>query len=128
MKYILLTSSVIVALSTATYAVEKESYQDSTKIEKDTDGNYNEKNKATLTDTAGTTTTSESEKNVSVDAKGNTDKTTTTKEVTDPKGMFNKKTVKTSNSEIVKDGTVKTNKSMTVNGEVVENTSKTVPQ
>ena len=127
-KSILLASIATFALGATAYAADKETYQTDTKIEKDSDGNYNKKEKTTKTDAAGTDTSFEKKSTVAIDSEGNTDKTTTTKAVTDPKGLMNKTTVTTSNKEKVKDGLVKTDQEVKVDGKTVESKSVTTPQ
>jgi len=128
MKTILLASVAAFTLSATAYAADPETYQTNTKIDKDSNGNYAEKDVTTKTDSAGTTTTFEKKASVDVDAKGNTDKSTTTKKVTDPAGLHNKQTVTTSNTEKVKDGVVKTSQEIKVDGKTVESKTETTPQ
>lgn len=106
----------------------KDSYKTESTIKSDAEGNYKEKDKTTATDAEGTTTKFEKNANVDVDSKGNIEKTTTTKEVTDPKGLYNKHTVTTSNKETIKDGTVNTSHEIKVNGKVIESKSDTSSQ
>jgi hypothetical protein len=127
-KSILLISAAIFALGFPAYAADKETYETDVKIEKDANGNYNEKDKTIKTDATGTTTSYEKDAKVSVDTDGNTNKSTTTKSVTDPKGLFNKTTVTTSNTEKVKDGVAQTGQDVKVNGKTVESTAQTIPQ
>ena len=122
MKSILLASTAVFALSATAFAVEKETYQSNTKIEKDYDGNYSEKDTVTKTDAEGTTNSSEKKLSVAVDSNGNTDKSTTTKTITDPKGLGNKHVVTTTDTEKTKDGQVTTTHAKTVNGKNVEGT------
>lgn len=126
-KSVLLASAAVFLFGVTAYAADKETYQTETKIEKDSDGNYTKKEKTTDTTADGTTTTNEKKATVSVDANGNTDKSTTTKQVTDPKGLMNKTTVTTSNTEKVKDGVVKTSEEVKVDGKTTESKSETVP-
>ena len=119
-KSILLLSTAAFALSTPAFAANKETYKTETKIEKDTAGNYSEKTKTSKTETDGTTYMSEKDLSIKADAKGNTDKSTTTKTVADPKGMGNKHIVTTEDTEKTKDGEVTTTHGKTVNGKTVE--------
>jgi hypothetical protein len=123
MKSILLTSAAILAFSTSAFASDKETYQSGTKIEKDSDGNYSEKATVTKTDADGTTTSSEKNLSVEVDAKGNIDKTRTTERVSDPQGLGNKHVITTTDTEKTKDGMVTTTHAKTVNGKNVEGTN-----
>jgi len=122
MKSILLASTACFALSAAAFAADKETYESDTKIEKDSAGNYNEKDVTTKTDAAGTTTSSKKNLRIEVDAKGNTDKTMTTESVIDPKGLGNKHVVATKDTEKTKYGMVTTTHTKTVNGKNVEGT------
>lgn len=122
MKSILLASTAVFALSAAAFAADKETYQSDTKIEKDSAGNYSEKDTITKTDANGTTNNSKKTLNITVDAKGNTDKTRTTEISTDPKGLGNKHVVATKDTEQTKYGMVTTTHTKTVNGKNVEGT------
>jgi len=106
----------------------KDNYKSTSKVQKDSEGNYAEKDITTRTNADGTTISFEKDANIAVDANGDTDKSTTTEKVTDPKGLFNKHTVKTSNTEQTKDGTVRTSQDVTVDGKMVESKSETTQQ
>ena len=106
----------------------KDNYKTSSKVQQDSQGNYAEKDITTKTDADGTTVSFEKNADVSVDSNGDTDKSTTTKKVTDPNGLMNKTTVKTSNTEKTEDGMVKTSQDVTVDGKTVASKSDTVPQ
>src|SRR4051812_30731144 len=103
MKSILLASTAVVALSAAAFAAD-ETYQSNTRIEKDANGNYNEKNTVTKTEADGTTNSSAKNVSIKEDSEGNTDKTSTTERVTDPKGLGNKHVVTTRDTEKNDDG------------------------
>jgi len=125
-SYILFATVAAFTLSQPSFAVDKESYESKTKVEKDSDGNYSEKSKVEKTDAAGTTVTSERKVNVDVDSNGNVDKTVKTEETTDPKGLMNKQTVKTkSTSKTKDDGTTENTNKVIVNGKTVEDVSRT---
>lgn len=121
-KSILLTSTAILAFSASSFAADKETYQATTKIEKDTKGNYSEKNTVVKNDFDGTTNSSEVKLDISVDSKGNTEKSKTSERVSDPKGLGNKHIIKTVDTEKTKDGQVTTTHTKTVNGKNVEGT------
>jgi len=121
-KSILLASVAVVALSATASAADKETYKSTTTIEKSSDGSYSEKDYVTKTDVNGTTTSSEKKLSVEVDAKGNTNKSRTIKNVVDPKGLGNKHVVEISDTEKTKDGQVTTTHKKTVNGKNVEGT------
>jgi len=127
MQSLFLAAAAVFALNTGAFAAD-ETYQSNTKIEKDASGNYTEKNVTTRTDAAGTTRTYEKEADVRVNANGDTDKSTTTQEVTDPKGLLNKQTIRTSTTEKIKDGVVNSSQTVTVNGKTVESETRTAPQ
>jgi len=122
MKSILLASTAVFALSAAAFAADKESYESNTKIEKDSAGNYSEKDTVIKTDANGTINSSKKTLKIAVDAKGNTDKTRTTEVVVDPKGLGNKHVVVTKDTEKTKYGMVDTTHTKTVNGKNVEGT------
>lgn len=122
-KSILLISTTILAFSTASFAADKESYQSTTQIDKDSGGNYTEKNTVTKTDIDGTASKSEKILKIEVDSKGNTSKSKISERVTDPKGLGNKHTVKIADTEKTKDGQVTTTHTKTVNGKNVEGTN-----
>ena len=121
-KSILLASTAAFALSATAFAADKESYQSTTKIEKDSNGNYSEKDMVTKTDANGATKSSEKKLSNKVDAKGNSDKSKTTEFVTDPKGLGNKRVVTVKDTETTKDGQVSTTHKKTVDGKNVEGT------
>lgn len=103
-------------------------YKNTSTVQKDGKGNYVGKNVITKTDDKGTTTQFEKNATVDIHDNGDTDKLTTTKTVTDPEGLFNKKTVTTSNSEKEKDEMIQSTKEVIVDGKVVEKTIETTPQ
>ena len=122
---LVLASIIALSLSAPAFAADKESYESKTKIEKDVDGNYKEKTKTEKTDVAGTTNSVEKDVKVKVKSSGETDKTVKTTEVTDPKGLMNKETTKTTDTVKAKaDGTVESDHKKTVNGKTVEENSE----
>jgi hypothetical protein len=98
-----------------------------TNSQSDSQGNYEQMDITTKTDAAGTTTKVVKETDVKVSANGDTDKSTSTKKMVDPKGLLNKTTVQTSNTEQVKDGIIKASHEIKVNGKTVESTTETAP-
>ena len=106
----------------------KDTYKNTSTVEKDAKGNYIEKDVTTKTDADGTTTKFEKNATVDVQPNGDTNKLTTTRKVTDPKGLFNKETVTTSNSEKEKDEMIKSTQEVIVDGKTVTKTTETVPQ
>jgi hypothetical protein len=123
MKHILLTSTAIIALSTPAFSADKEMYQTTTKIEKDAIGNFSEKSNTTKTEMDGTANSYEKNINITVDDKGNKDKTVTTETMSDPKGLGNKHVTMTKDTETSKDGAVSSTHEATVNGKSVKSDS-----
>ncbi len=122
---ILLATVIALSLSAPAFAADKESYESKTKVEKDTNGNYKETTKTEKTDLSGTTNAVEKDVKVKVKSDGETDKTVTTKETIDPKGLMNKETIKTTDMVKAKaDGTVDSSHKKVVDGKTVENTSE----
>jgi len=123
---ILLASVAAFALGAPAFAAD-ESIKTETKIEKDSKGNYDEKDKTVTKDASGKTTDKKTV-DVDVDAKGNTDKTVTTKHVVST-GLFNKDDkVTTKDTEKTKDGQVTTTHEKKVDGTTVESTTDTTPK
>lgn len=105
----------------------RDNYRAERKISQDAQGNYKERDKVTNTDSEGTKVSYEKKATVSVDEQGKADKKTTTKSVVDPKGLRNKTTVTTSNTEDTGGGMVKSNQTIKVDGETVQDVTQTVP-
>jgi hypothetical protein len=119
-KRALLASATIIALSAPAFAADKENYETTTKIEKDAKGNFHEKAKTTKTEMDGTFNSFEKKVDISVDSKGNTDKTITTESVVDAKGLGNKHVTKTKDTETVKNGETKATHEASVDGKSVK--------
>lgn len=96
--------------------------QSKTKIEKDADGNYQRKrtSSAKSVDANGTLSSSETKVNVEADAQGNEEKSVTTEEVIDPKGLMNKSKTVTKDSVKYKNGKTVAKHQKKVNGRTVE--------
>jgi hypothetical protein len=107
---------------------EKDKYKTTTKVVEDTEGNYDEKTKVSKTDAVGTKTTYEKKAKVEIDSDGGIAKSTTTKEVKDPKGLMNKTVVDTSNTQTIEDGLVTSGQEIKVDGKVVDSQKSTTPQ
>lgn len=105
----------------------KDSYKTSSKIQKDSEGNYAEKDITVRTDPDGTTIKFEKNAKVAVEADGDINKSTTTKKVTDPKGLLNKSTVKTSNTEKTEDGMVESSQDVKVDGKTITHKETVAP-
>lgn len=93
-----------------------------TTIKKDEDGSYKKKqtNSEKVTDSAGTTTTSETKVKVESDADGDAKKEVTTETTSDPKGLMNKTKTVATDSVTYKDGKVETKHKKKIDGKVVE--------
>ncbi len=123
-NYILLATVAAFTMSAPVFAADKEKFESKTKIEADSKGNYDKKTETESTDTAGTSTSTKQKVDVDVDANGNVDKTVKTVETKDPKGLFNKTKVKTTDTEKASaDGTVMKHKKV-VNGHTEVNTTE----
>lgn len=106
---------------------EKDKYKSDIKVVEDDSGNYDEKTRISKTDTSGKVTY-EKKAVVDIAADGAIDKTTTTKETNDPKGLGNKKTVATENTENIANGIVTSGQKISVDGKVVDSQRKSAPQ
>lgn len=123
MKSIVLATSAFVTFSATAYAAGTESYESTTKIEKDANGNYSEKTTTTKKEADGTINSSEVKLDIKADGKGNTDKSKTVERITDPKGIGNKHIIKITDSEKTVGGQVTTTHTKTVDGKNVEGTN-----
>lgn len=106
----------------------QESYKAETKVRQDAEGNYKENDKISSTDASGTKVTYEKNAKVSVDNEGDVSKSTTTKSAVDPKGLGNKNTVTTLNTEKMDDGLLKSKQEVKVDGKTVQSIAETMPQ
>lgn len=122
MKSALLLSTAAIVLSFPAFAADKQTYEISTKIEKDSIGNYLEKNLTAKKDIDGTTTRSERELKIDVDGKGNSEKILTVKKTSDPKGLGNKHIESSKDTENTKNGQVSVSHEKIVNGKTIEGT------
>lgn len=119
----LLASAAMMGLVTPAFANDS-SAKTETSIERKDNGGY-EKSATTESTTPAGKTSTEKNVDVSVDDDGSSEKTTTTKRVNDPKGMFNKDTAKTKTTESVdKYGKRTVESEKTVNGKTVSETKK----
>jgi len=123
MHAIILASTAILALSASAFAVDKETYQSNTQIEKYSDGDYTEKDTVVKTEVDGTTNSSENNLRIAVDANGNIDKSRTTETVHAPKDPGSKHITLTVDTETTKDGQVTTTHQRTIDGKNVEGTT-----
>jgi hypothetical protein len=114
----LLMTTAAVALSAPSFAADP-SVKAESSIDRHDNGGYTKKVNAEKTNAAGTTTSAQTEVDLSVDDDGNATKTTTTKEATDPKGLWNKDTTKTKTTEKLNDGKLTVKHEKTVNGTTV---------
>lgn len=116
----LLVTTAAIALAAPSFAADvKTGVKSEATVERDDDGSYVKKTNAEKTDAAGTKTTAETKVDMDVDSDGDATKTTTTKETRDPKGLFNKDTVKTETTEKLRDGKLTVEHEKTVNGDTV---------
>ncbi|MBA4274853.1 MAG: hypothetical protein C0436_04285 [Alphaproteobacteria bacterium] len=117
-----LLASAAMAIAAPAFAEDKMVSSDA-KMEMKSNGGYTKEATAEKVTTDGTQR-SEAKVDVTVDSDGDKEKVTTTKEVVDPKGLFNKDTVKTERVEKVEDGKVTVETEKTVNGKVVSEGAK----
>ncbi len=118
--FLLLTAA---ATSTMAYqAVAGDTYKAETTIERDDDGDATKNVEVEKTTDTGSKSY-ESETSVDVDDDGDAEKTVETKTVTDPKGLFNKETVKTTDTIKSEDGKISSEHEKEVNGDTVEESS-----
>ena len=80
------------------YFADTESASSQTKVERDSNGDYERNTTAESTDAAGTTTEDNTKVKVKQDSKGNYKKTVESDSSTDPKGLMNKTTTKTTDT------------------------------
>jgi hypothetical protein len=123
MNHILLVTTAMIALGSPAFAADKETYESSTKIEKEKNGNFSEKSKTSKTLMDGTFNSFEKNVDIKVDSKGNIDKTITTEQVVDAKGMGNKHITKTKDTETRKDGKTSFTHEASVDGKKVTSDS-----
>ena len=117
-----LLASAAMAVSVPAFAADKSVSSDA-KVELKSNGGYTKEATAEKVTTDGKMT-SESKVDVDVDSDGDKEAVTTTKEVNDPKGLFNKDVVKTEKVEKVVDGKVTVESEKTVNGKTVSESKK----
>lgn len=116
----LLVTTAAIALAAPSIAADvKTGVKTEATIERDDDGSYVKNTEAEKTNAAGTKTTAATKVDLDVDGDGDATKTTTTKETRDPKGLFNRDTVKTETTEKLKDGKLTVEHEKVVNGDTV---------
>lgn len=116
----LLVTTAAIALASPSFAADiKTGVKSETTIERDDDGSYVKNTSAEKVNAAGTKATAETEVDLDVDSDGDATKTTSTKETVDPKGLFNKDTVKTTTKEKMVDGKLTVEHEKVVNGDTV---------
>lgn len=103
-------------------------YKSTSQVQRDIKGNFAERDITTKTEADGSAVSYEKDANVDVNANGDTDKITTTKQMTNPMGLSSGHTVNTSNTEKTKDGMVETSQAVTVDGKTVESKTEVTPQ
>ncbi len=121
---VLLASVAAFAMVGSAFAAEKETYESKTKVTSDSKGNYNEDSKTEKTNAAGSSVRKEKVE-VDVHANGDVDNTVESEKTTDPKGLMNKTSTKTTDTQDVKhDGAVKNTHKKVVDGKTVESTTE----
>lgn len=120
----LLATTAAIAIAAPSFAADKTGVKSETTISRDDNGGY-EKNSTAEKTTANGKMSAETNIDLDVDSDGDKEKVTTTKEVNDPKGLFNKQTVKTETTEKLEDGKLSVESEKTVNGDTVSETKKT---
>ena len=116
----LLATTAAIAIAAPTFAADqKTGVKSEATLERSNDGSYVKKTNAEKTDLNGTKATAETKVDMDVGGNGDLTKTTTTKETSDPKGLWNKDTVKTKTTEKLRDGKLSVEHEKTVNGDTV---------
>ena len=116
----LLTALALTAFVAPAFADDTVSATSKTKVEMDSDGNYDRKTTSEQTDVLGTTTESKVKVKVKHDRHGNVTKSVDSKNVVDPKGLLNKTTTKSSTSEEHNvDGSTEYHNKKKINGKTV---------
>jgi hypothetical protein len=121
--FVLLASAALFASGGAAFAAEKESYMSDTRIEKDSGGNYSEKNTIVKMEKDGGLNSTIKSLNIKVDSEGNTDKSMTTETTRDPKGPGNKHVVTILDTEKTRAGLITTTHVKIVDGKYKEDTA-----
>lgn len=116
---LLATTAAIAFTAPAIAADVKTGVKSEATVERDDNGGYTKNTSAEKVDATGTKATAETEVDLDVDGDGDATKTTTTKETHDPKGLWNKDTVKTKTTEKLRDGKLTVEHEKTVNGDTV---------
>lgn len=116
----LLATTAAIALAAPAFAADmKTGVKSEATIERNDDGSYVKNTSAEKVNAAGTKATAETTVELDKDSNGDATKTTETKETRDPKGLFNKDTVKTKTTEQLKDGKLAVEHEKIVNGKTV---------
>jgi hypothetical protein len=116
----LLATTAVLAITAPSYAADvKTGVKSEATIERDDDGSYVKKTNAEKTSANGVKSTAETEVDFDHSDDGDATKTTTTKETRDPKGLFNRDTVKTKTTEKLRDGKLTVEHEKSVNGDTV---------
>lgn len=120
-------ASILMASAAFTITVpafaEDTSASSDARVEARDNGGYSKEANAERVTSEGKQT-SQTKVDLSVDDNGNKKKVTSTTETNDPKGLFNKDTVKTKTTEQLKDGKLSIESKKTVNGTTVKETTK----
>jgi hypothetical protein len=122
--FYLLSIIATIALGSSAFA-DDSSIQSKTKVTGDSDGNYEQTNSVKENDATGTTTTEEKKLKLETNPDGTVDKTKEVKKTTDPKGLMNSTTEKTTDTVKNKNGKKVYHHKKKVNGDVVEDKTTT---
>jgi hypothetical protein len=128
-NYLALATVMTLALAAAVPAYAADASSDTeTKMERKDDGGYKAETTSKSEDSAGTASKSEKKVELDVDSKGNTEKTVTTEDSTDPKGLFNKKKTTTKDTVKHKNGKTVVKHKKKIDGDTVEESKSETKQ
>jgi hypothetical protein len=124
-RIFLLSTVAAFTVASSAFAAEKTSYESKTSVDSDSKGNYNEESKTKKTNSAGSMTHKEKVR-VDVHSNGDVENTVRTENISDPKGLMNKRSTKVTDTQDVKhDGSSKNTHKKVVDGKTVENVTET---
>lgn len=114
----LLMTTAALAFVSPSFAADT-SVKSEASVDREDDGSYSKKVSAEKTNNAGTKMTAETEVDYDRNDDGDAVKKTVAKETSDPKGLFNRDTTKTTTTEKLRDGKLTVEHEKTVNGDTV---------
>ncbi len=124
-KHFLFTTTAIIALSSASFAADKETYESNTTITRHENGHFSEKNKSSKIHMDGTLNSFEKDLIITKDSQGNIEKTITTESISDAKGVGNKHVIKTKDTEKNKNGVlISSSHEASVDGQSVDSDNR----